>query len=241
MRSRVLTTLFGARYPWSASSIDPRVVVSARHPPLAPRKRSKSSTTRQSGEELEKIAKSVYREILRECAFGKQRSLLSSTSSSSSTKKNTATTVTKGAIPFRVRALLANNLREAFRAAASGDSKTDIEVKKENEKIANLARTISIWTFCHRANQDSRSTEYIVLNNLVNYYDSRAKIYSRSSSKKVLRDRKALSSLETEFNTLCVKPLIEYIQRSASSSPNSSSSSSSSSSSYYRPPFVFDI
>ena len=240
MRSRVLTTLFGARYPWSASSVAPRVVVRARHPPLSPRKRSKSSTTRQSGEELEKIAKSVYREILRECAFGKQRSLLSSPSSSSSTKKNTTTTVNKGAIPFRVRALLANNLREAFRAAASGDDKIDKdEVKKEHEKIANLARTISIWTFCHRANQDNRSTEYIVLNNLVNYYESRAKIYSRSSSKKVLRDRKALSSLETEFNTLCVKPLIEYIERSASASPNSSSSSSSSS--YYRPPFVFDI
>ncbi len=233
MRHRVATPLFAARIPSTTSA--PRIIYTQQRTALR-RSSSFSSTT------LEKIAKSIYREILRECA-GKQRARskvaavnelsphlnLPPSSSSSPTTKETNT---KGAIPFRVRALLANNLREAFRAARDDDeAKTKVN---ENEKIANLARTISIWTFCHRANEDNKSTEYVVLNNLVSYYDSRAKIHSRLSSKKILRDRKILASLETEFNTLCVKPLIEHIERSASVPPKSSSST-------LRPPFVFNI
>jgi hypothetical protein len=234
MRHRVATPLFAARIPSTTSA--PRIIYTQQRTTLR-RSSSFSSTT------LEKIAKSIYREILRECA-GKQRARskvaavnalsphLNLPPSSSSSSPTTKETNTKGAIPFRVRALLANNLREAFRAARDDDeAKTKVN---ENEKIANLARTISIWTFCHRANEDNKSTEYVVLNNLVSYYDSRAKIHSRLSSKKILRDRKILASLETEFNTLCVKPLIEHIERSASVPPKSSSST-------LRPPFVFNI
>ena len=181
----------------------------------------------------------MYREILRACA-GKRRVKLSSTSKAKTEEEQEQEQEDEesrrlkrsaGAIPFRVRALLANNLRGAFRTARDGEVNVT-----ESEKIANLARTISIWTFCHRANEDDKSTEYILLNNLVSYYDSRAKLHSRSKSKKVIRDQKTLASLETEFNTLCVKPLIEHIERSASLSSSSSSSSSS-----LRPPFVFDI
>ena len=179
----------------------------------------------------------MYREILRACA-GKRRVKLSSTSKAKTEEEQEEEEEEEesrrlkrnaGAIPFRVRALLANNLRGAFRTARDGEVNVT-----ESEKIANLARTISIWTFCHRANEDDKSTEYILLNNLVSYYDSRAKLHSRSKSKKVIRDQKTLASLETEFNTLCVKPLIEHIERSASLSSSSSSSS-------LRPPFVFDI
>ena len=205
--------------------------------PQNPYNVSLSSASKQK-EEFEEIAKSVYREILRACA-GKRRVKLSSTSKAKTEEEQEEEEEDEesrrlkrnaGAIPFRVRALLANNLRGAFRTARDGEVNVT-----ESEKIANLARTVSIWTFCHRANEDDKSTEYILLNNLVSYYDSRAKLHSRSKSKKVIRDQKTLASLETEFNTLCVKPLIEHIERSASLSSSSSSSSS------LRPPFVFDI
>ena len=216
----------------------PTVFTRIKHP-QNPYNVSLSSASKQK-EEFEEIAKSVYREILRACA-GKRRVKLSSTSKAKTEEEEEEEEEDEesrrlkrnaGAIPFRVRALLANNLRGAFRTARDGEVNVT-----ESEKIANLARTVSIWTFCHRANEDDKSTEYILLNNLVSYYDSRAKLHSRSKSKKVIRDQKTLASLETEFNTLCVKPLIEHIERSASLSSSSSSSSSSS----LRPPFVFDI
>ena len=214
----------------------PTVFTRIKHP-QNPYNVSLSSASKQK-EEFEEIAKSVYREILRACA-GKRRVKLSSTSKAKTEEEEEEEEEDEesrrlkrnaGAIPFRVRALLANNLRGAFRTARDGEVNVT-----ESEKIANLARTVSIWTFCHRANEDDKSTEYILLNNLVSYYDSRAKLHSRSKSKKVIRDQKTLASLETEFNTLCVKPLIEHIERSASLSSSSSSSSS------LRPPFVFDI
>ena len=213
----------------------PTVFTRIKHP-QNPYNVSLSSASKQK-EEFEEIAKSVYREILRACA-GKRRVKLSSTSKAKTEEEEEEEEEDEesrrlkrnaGAIPFRVRALLANNLRGAFRTARDGEVNVT-----ESEKIANLARTVSIWTFCHRANEDDKSTEYILLNNLVSYYDSRAKLHSRSKSKKVIRDQKTLASLETEFNTLCVKPLIEHIERSASLSSSSSSSS-------LRPPFVFDI
>ena len=225
MRYRVATAFFAR----------PTVFTRIKHP-QNPYNVSLSSASKQK-EEFEEIAKSVYREILRACA-GKRRVKLSSTSKAKTEEEQEQEQEDEesrrlkrsaGAIPFRVRALLANNLRGAFRTARDGEVNVT-----ESEKIANLARTISIWTFCHRANEDDKSTEYILLNNLVSYYDSRAKIHSRSKSKKVIRDQKTLVSLETEFNTLCVKPLIEHIERSASLSSSSSSSS-------LRPPFVFDI
>ena len=228
MRYRVATAFFAR----------PTVFTRIKHP-QNPYNVSLSSASKQK-EEFEEIAKSVYREILRACA-GKRRVKLSSTSKAKTEEEQEEEEDDEesrrlkrnaGAIPFRVRALLANNLRGAFRTARDGEVNVT-----ESEKIANLARTISIWTFCHRANEDDKSTEYILLNNLVSYYDSRAKLHSRSKSKKVIRDQKTLASLETEFNTLCVKPLIEHIERSASLSSSSSSSSSSS----LRPPFVFDI
>ncbi len=225
MRYRVATAFFAR----------PTVFTRIKHP-QNPYNVSLSSASKQK-EEFEEIAKSVYREILRACA-GKRRVKLSSTSKAKTEEEQEDEEEDEesrrlkrnaGAIPFRVRALLANNLRGAFRTARDGEVNVT-----ESEKIANLARTISIWTFCHRANEDDKSTEYILLNNLVSYYDSRAKLHSRSKSKKVIRDQKTLASLETEFNTLCVKPLIEHIERSASLSSSSSSSS-------LRPPFVFDI
>ena len=228
MRYRVATAFFAR----------PTVFTRIKHP-QNPYNVSLSSASKQK-EEFEEIAKSVYREILRACA-GKRRVKLSSTSKAKTEEEQQEEEEDEesrrlkrnaGAIPFRVRALLANNLRGAFRTARDGEVNVT-----ESEKIANLARTVSIWTFCHRANEDDKSTEYILLNNLVSYYDSRAKLHSRSKSKKVIRDQKTLASLETEFNTLCVKPLIEHIERSASLSSSSSSSSSSS----LRPPFVFDI
>ena len=227
MRYRVATAFFAR----------PTVFTRIKHP-QNPYNVSLSSASKQK-EEFEEIAKSVYREILRACA-GKRRVKLSSTSKAKTEEEQEEEEEDEesrrlkrnaGAIPFRVRALLANNLRGAFRTARDGEVNVT-----ESEKIANLARTVSIWTFCHRANEDDKSTEYILLNNLVSYYDSRAKLHSRSKSKKVIRDQKTLASLETEFNTLCVKPLIEHIERSASLSSSSSSSSSS-----LRPPFVFDI
>ena len=227
MRYRVATAFFAR----------PTVFTRIKHP-QNPYNVSLSSASKQK-EEFEEIAKSVYREILRACA-GKRRVKLSSTSKAKTEEEQEQQEEDEesrrlkrsaGAIPFRVRALLANNLRGAFRTARDGEVNVT-----ESEKIANLARTVSIWTFCHRANEDDKSTEYILLNNLVSYYDSRAKLHSRSKSKKVIRDQKTLASLETEFNTLCVKPLIEHIERSASLSSSSSSSSSS-----LRPPFVFDI
>ena len=226
MRYRVATAFFAR----------PTVFTRIKHP-QNPYNVSLSSASKQK-EEFEEIAKSVYREILRACA-GKRRVKLSSTSKAKTEEEQEEEEDDEesrrlkrnaGAIPFRVRALLANNLRGAFRTARDGEVNVT-----ESEKIANLARTVSIWTFCHRANEDDKSTEYILLNNLVSYYDSRAKLHSRSKSKKVIRDQKTLASLETEFNTLCVKPLIEHIERSASLSSSSSSSSS------LRPPFVFDI
>ena len=224
MRYRVATAFFAR----------PTVFTRIKHT-QNPNNVSLSSASKQK-EEFEEIAKSVYREILRACA-GKRRGKLSSTSKAKTEEEEEEEEEESrrlkrnaGAIPFRVRALLANNLRGAFRTARDGEVNVT-----ESEKIANLARTISIWTFCHRANEDDKSTEYILLNNLVSYYDSRAKLHSRSKSKKVIRDQKTLASLETEFNTLCVKPLIEHIERSASLSSSSSSSSS------LRPPFVFDI
>ncbi len=226
MRYRVATAFFAR----------PTVFTRIKHP-QNPYNVSLSSASKQK-EEFEEIAKSVYREILRACA-GKRRVKLSSTSKAKTEEEQEEEEEDEesrrlkrnaGAIPFRVRALLANNLRGAFRTARDGEVNVT-----ESEKIANLARTVSIWTFCHRANEDDKSTEYILLNNLVSYYDSRAKLHSRSKSKKVIRDQKTLASLETEFNTLCVKPLIEHIERSASLSSSSSSSSS------LRPPFVFDI
>ena len=225
MRYRVATAFFAR----------PTVFTRIKHP-QNPYNVSLSSASKQK-EEFEEIAKSVYREILRACA-GKRRVKLSSTSKAKTEEEEEEEEEEEsrrlkrnaGAIPFRVRALLANNLRGAFRTARDGEVNVT-----ESEKIANLARTVSIWTFCHRANEDDKSTEYILLNNLVSYYDSRAKLHSRSKSKKVIRDQKTLASLETEFNTLCVKPLIEHIERSASLSSSSSSSSS------LRPPFVFDI
>jgi hypothetical protein len=226
MRYRVATAFFAR----------PTVFTRIKHP-QNPYNVSLSSASKQK-EEFEEIAKSVYREILRACA-GKRRVKLSSTSKAKTEEEEEEEEEDEesrrlkrnaGAIPFRVRALLANNLRGAFRTARDGEVNVT-----ESEKIANLARTVSIWTFCHRANEDDKSTEYILLNNLVSYYDSRAKLHSRSKSKKVIRDQKTLASLETEFNTLCVKPLIEHIERSASLSSSSSSSSS------LRPPFVFDI
>ena len=227
MRYRVATAFFAR----------PTVFTRIKHP-QNPYNVSLSSASKQK-EEFEEIAKSVYREILRACA-GKRRVKLSSTSKAKTEEEeeeeedddeeSRRLKRNAGAIPFRVRALLANNLRGAFRTARDGEVNVT-----ESEKIANLARTVSIWTFCHRANEDDKSTEYILLNNLVSYYDSRAKLHSRSKSKKVIRDQKTLASLETEFNTLCVKPLIEHIERSASLSSSSSSSSS------LRPPFVFDI
>ena len=227
MRYRVATAFFAR----------PTVFTRIKHP-QNPYNVSLSSASKQK-EEFEEIAKSVYREILRACA-GKRRVKLSSTSKAKTEEEEEEEEEedeesrrlkrNAGAIPFRVRALLANNLRGAFRTARDGEVNVT-----ESEKIANLARTVSIWTFCHRANEDDKSTEYILLNNLVSYYDSRAKLHSRSKSKKVIRDQKTLASLETEFNTLCVKPLIEHIERSASLSSSSSSSSS------LRPPFVFDI
>ena len=218
MRYRVATAFFAR----------PTVFTRIKHP-QNPYNVSLSSASKQK-EEFEEIAKSVYREILRACA-GKGRVKLSSISKAKTEEEESRRLKRNaGAIPFRVRALLANNLRGAFRTARDGEVNVT-----ESEKIANLARTISIWTFCHRANEDDKSTEYILLNNLVSYYDSRAKLHSRSKSKKVIRDQKTLASLETEFNTLCVKPLIEHIERSASLSSSSSSSSS------LRPPFVFDI
>ena len=224
MRYRVATAFFAR----------PTVFTRIKHT-QNPNNVSLSSASKQK-EEFEEIAKSVYREILRACA-GKRRVKLSSTSKAKTEEEEEEEEEEEsrrlkrnaGAIPFRVRALLANNLRGAFRTARDGEVNVT-----ESEKIANLARTISIWTFCHRANEDDKSTEYILLNNLVSYYDSRAKLHSRSKSKKVIRDQKTLASLETEFNTLCVKPLIEHIERSASLSSSSSSSS-------LRPPFVFDI
>ena len=229
MRYRVATAFFAR----------PTVFTRIKHT-QNPNNVSLSSASKQK-EEFEEVAKSVYREILRACA-GKRRVKLSSTSKAKTEEEEGEEEEEEeesrrlkrnaGAIPFRVRALLANNLRGAFRTARDGEVNVT-----ESEKIANLARTISIWTFCHRANEDDKSTEYILLNNLVSYYDSRAKLHSRSKSKKVIRDQKTLASLETEFNTLCVKPLIEHIERSASLSSSSSSSSSSS----LRPPFVFDI
>ena len=225
MRYRVATAFFAR----------PTVFTRIKHP-QNPYNVSLSSASKQK-EEFEEIAKSVYREILRACA-GKRRVKLSSTSKAKTEEEQEEEEEDEesrrlkrnaGAIPFRVRALLANNLRGAFRTARDGEVNVT-----ESEKIANLARTVSIWTFCHRANEDDKSTEYILLNNLVSYYDSRAKLHSRSKSKKVIRDQKTLASLETEFNTLCVKPLIEHIERSASLSSSSSSSS-------LRPPFVFDI
>ena len=227
MRYRVATAFFAR----------PTVFTRIKHT-QNPNNVSLSSASKQK-EEFEEVAKSVYREILRACA-GKRRVKLSSTSKAKTEEEEEEEEEEEsrrlkrnaGAIPFRVRALLANNLRGAFRTARDGEVNVT-----ESEKIANLARTISIWTFCHRANEDDKSTEYILLNNLVSYYDSRAKLHSRSKSKKVIRDQKTLASLETEFNTLCVKPLIEHIERSASLSSSSSSSSSSS----LRPPFVFDI
>ena len=224
MRYRVATAFFAR----------PTVFTRIKHT-QNPNNVSLSSASKQK-EEFEEVAKSVYREILRACA-GKRRVKLSSTSKAKTEEEEEEEEEESrrlkrnaGAIPFRVRALLANNLRGAFRTARDGEVNVT-----ESEKIANLARTISIWTFCHRANEDDKSTEYILLNNLVSYYDSRAKLHSRSKSKKVIRDQKTLASLETEFNTLCVKPLIEHIERSASLSSSSSSSSS------LRPPFVFDI
>ena len=225
MRYRVATAFFAR----------PTIFTRIKHT-QNPNNVSLSSASKQK-EEFEEIAKSVYREILRACA-GKRRVKLSSTSKAKTEEEEEEEEEEEsrrlkrnaGAIPFRVRALLANNLRGAFRTARDGEVNVT-----ESEKIANLARTISIWTFCHRANEDDKSTEYILLNNLVSYYDSRAKLHSRSKSKKVIRDQKTLASLETEFNTLCVKPLIEHIERSASLSSSSSSSSS------LRPPFVFDI
>ena len=226
MRYRVATAFFAR----------PTVFTRIKHT-QNPNNVSLSSASKQK-EEFEEVAKSVYREILRACA-GKRRVKLSSTSKAKTEEEQEQQEEdgesrrlkrSAGAIPFRVRALLANNLRGAFRTARDGEVNVT-----ESEKIANLARTISIWTFCHRANEDDKSTEYILLNNLVSYYDSRAKLHSRSKSKKVIRDQKTLASLETEFNTLCVKPLIEHIERSASLSSSSSSSSS------LRPPFVFDI
>ena len=226
MRYRVATAFFAR----------PTVFTRIKHP-QNPYNVSLSSASKQK-EEFEEIAKSVYREILRACA-GKRRVKLSSTSKAKTEEEQEEEEDDEesrrlkrnaGAIPFRVRALLANNLRGAFRTARDGEVNVT-----ESEKIANLARTVSIWTFCHRANEDDKSTEYILLNNLVSYYDSRAKLHSRSKSKKVIRDQKTLASLETEFNTLCVKPLIEHIERSASLSSSSSSSSS------LRPPFVFHI
>ena len=218
MRYRVATAFFAR----------PTVFTRIKHPQNQ-NNVSLSSASKQK-EEFEEIAKSVYREILRACA-GKGRVKLSSISKAKTEEEESRRLKRNaGAIPFRVRALLANNLRGAFRTARDGEVNVT-----ESEKIANLARTISIWTFCHRANEDDKSTEYILLNNLVSYYDSRAKLHSRSKSKKVIRDQKTLASLETEFNTLCVKPLIEHIERSASLSSSSSSSSS------LRPPFVFDI
>ena len=226
MRYRVATAFFAR----------PTVFTRIKHT-QNPNSVSLSSASKQK-EEFEEIAKSVYREILRACA-GKRRVKLSSTSKAKTEEEQEEEEEDEesrrlkrnaGAIPFRVRALLANNLRGAFRTARDGEVNVT-----ESEKIANLARTVSIWTFCHRANEDDKSTEYILLNNLVSYYDSRAKLHSRSKSKKVIRDQKTLASLETEFNTLCVKPLIEHIERSASLSSSSSSSSS------LRPPFVFDI
>ena len=228
MRYRVATAFFAR----------PTVFTRIKHP-QNPNYVSLSSASKQK-EEFEEIAKSVYREILRACA-GKRRVKLSSTSKAKTEEEQEEEEEedeesrrlkrSAGAIPFRVRALLANNLRGAFRTARDGEVNVT-----ESEKIANLVRTVSIWTFCHRANEDDKSTEYILLNNLVSYYDSRAKLHSRSKSKKVIRDQNTLASLETEFNTLCVKPLIEHIERSASLSSSSSSSSSS-----LRPPFVFDI
>jgi len=221
MRYRVATAFFAR----------PTVFTRIKHP-QNPYNVSLSSASKQK-EEFEEIAKSVYREILRACA-GKRRVKLSSTSKAKTEEEQEEEEEDEesrrlkrnaGAIPFRVRALLANNLRGAFRTARDGEVNVT-----ESEKIANLARTVSIWTFCHRANEDDKSTEYILLNNLVSYYDSRAKLHSRSKSKKVIRDQKTLASLETEFNTLCVKPLIEHIERSASLSSSS-----------LRPPFVFDI
>ena len=226
MRYRVATAFFAR----------PTVFTRIKHP-QNPYNVSLSSASKQK-EEFEEIAKSVYREILRACA-GKRRVKLSSTSKAKTEEEqeqeqedeeSSRLKRSAGAIPFRVRALLANNLRGAFRTARDGEVNVT-----ESEKIANLARTLSIWTFCHRANEDDKSTEYILLNNLVSYYDSRAKLHSRSKSKKVIRDEKTLASLETEYNTHCVKPLIEHIERSASLSSSSSSSSS------LRPPFVFDI
>ena len=225
MRYRVATAFFAR----------PTVFTRIKHT-QNPNNVSLSSASKQK-EEFEEVAKSVYREILRACA-GKRRVKLSSTSKAKTEEEEGEEEEEEeeesrrlkrnaGAIPFRVRALLANNLRGAFRTARDGEVNVT-----ESEKIANLARTISIWTFCHRANEDDKSTEYILLNNLVSYYDSRAKLHSRSKSKKVIRDQKTLASLETEFNTLCVKPLIEHIERSASLSSSSSS---------LRPPFVFDI
>ena len=225
MRYRVATAFFAR----------PTIFTRIKHT-QNPNNVSLSSASKQK-EEFEEVAKSVYREILRACA-GKRRVKLSSTSKAKTEEEEGEEEEEEeesrrlkrnaGAIPFRVRALLANNLRGAFRTARDGEVNVT-----ESEKIANLARTISIWTFCHRANEDDKSTEYILLNNLVSYYDSRAKLHSRSKSKKVIRDQKTLASLETEFNTLCVKPLIEHIERSASLSSSSSSS--------LRPPFVFDI
>ena len=220
MRYRVATAFFAR----------PTVFTRIKHPQNQ-NNVSLSSASKQK-EEFEEIAKSVYREILRACA-GKRRVKLSSTSKAKTEEEEEEEEEeesrrlkrNEGAIPFRVRALLANNLRGAFRTARDGEVNVT-----ESEKIANLARTVSIWTFCHRANEDDKSTEYILLNNLVSYYDSRAKLHSRSKSKKVIRDQKTLASLETEFNTLCVKPLIEHIERSASLSSSS-----------LRPPFVFDI
>ena len=136
MRHRVATPLFAARIPSTTSA--PRIIYTQQRTALR-RSSSFSSTT------LEKIAKSIYREILRECA-GKQRARSKVTAvnalsphlnlpPSSSSSPTTKETNTKGAIPFRVRALLANNLREAFRAARDDDeAKTKVN---ENEKIAN--------------------------------------------------------------------------------------------------------
>jgi hypothetical protein len=211
----------------SSSSSSPSSPSSSSSSPSS-NERERETTARNTNTQAscDSIARSVYREILRQCAGN----TTTTTTTTTTTNNNNNNNNNKNNVSLRIRLLLANNLRERFRETRD----STINNNKGEEKERAIARTISIWTFIARANAEKQSIEYSVLKNLIRYYDLEQKRTKRNSkqqeSKKVLRTLQELESIEEEFNTFCVEPLLDIIKGGSDSDKNNNNNK-----------FVFDI
>ena len=106
--------------------------------------------------------------FLRACAFGKRRVKLSSTSKAKTEEEEGEEEEEEeeesrrlkrnaGAIPFRVRALLANNLRGAFRTARDGE--VERNRKRKNSKLGENDIDLDVLSSRERGRQE-QSTYY---------------------------------------------------------------------------------